>query len=286
MKPLPTAFLVLAGAAACASAPPPAPASPPPAAPAPPPSAPPDEATVDRFFEAVQGGKRDDVDHLLAASPALASASSRKGHSAFLVALFKQVGEGFLKPQDNPVLASILAHAPQLDAVEAAGAGDQARVETELRRDPGYVRRVHPIGWTPLHFAAFCNAVAVGEALLAHGADVNARAQNDFQNTPLQVALLTGQEGMVRLLLLRGADVNVRQGEGFIALHEAAQSGDVALVKLLLDAGSEVSVAGGKKHLSPLDVAIEAKRDEVVALLRARGAKETAGVASEAPKTR
>ena len=232
----------------------------------------PDAATVTDFFTAIRGGDDAKVEALLAQFPALADARSPKGRSAFLVALARPVGETFVRPQENRVLAAILARHPTLDALEAAAAGDVARVELEIERDPAYVRAVHAFGWTPLHLAAFGGQPRVAELLLAHGAEVDARAKNEFANTPLQVGLLTAQEEIARLLVAHGANVNAKQNEGFTALHEATQSGKLAIMRFLLDAGADAN-ATSEKGVTPLSLAIKRKNDEAAALLRAHGAR-------------
>jgi ankyrin repeat protein len=228
---------------------------------------------LERFFAAIDEGDVPAVERMLAGAPALAGAANPKGHSAFLVALFQEAGEGFVRPQDNRILAAVLARRPTLDPMEAAAAGDRARVEAELARDPDYVRRVHAIGWTALHFAAFGGQGAIVTSLIGHGADPDARAKNKFDNTPLQVALLTSQGDVVRILVARGVDVNARQGEGVTALHEAAQNGDASIVQMLLDAGADATVRAGKNAESALDVAVANGHPEVASLLRSHGAK-------------
>jgi uncharacterized protein len=256
------------------------PPSPPPAGPSPSPSpaaasSPPPPAATPRaddvaaFFASLRAGKDDDAVALLARVPALAHARDARGTSAFLSALARTVGEGFVRPQDNRPLAAILAQKPALDDFEAAAAGDEARVVAALANDRGYLRRVHALGWVPLHFAAFGGQPRVAELLLARGADPNVRAKNKFDNTPLQVGLLTQQAEVARVLLAHGADVDAQQGEGFTALHEAAFSGDARSAEILLAAGAKVDVRGGDKKVTALEVAVEQHKDAVAALIRA-----------------
>jgi uncharacterized protein len=265
----PIAPLVLSLALGCSAGPPaPAPTAPPASARAD--ARTPSAADIDAFFIVLRAGKDDVALALLAQTPALAHARDAKNTSAFRVALGRTIGENFLVPQENRPLAAILARKPALDAFEAAAAGDVARVQAELDKDPGYVTRLHETGWRPLHFAAFGGQPRVVELLLARGADVNVRAKNHFDNTPLQVALLTQQVEVARVLVAHGADIDAVQGEGFTALHEAAFSGDLPSAKLLLDAGANRAIAAGEKKKTALDVAVERHHDDVAALLRAR----------------
>jgi ankyrin repeat protein len=244
------------------------------------PAPPYDDAARDSFFDALKRGDDDAVAAALARTPALANARSARGHSAFLAALMRASGNGFVRPQDNRALAAILAQHPTLDAFEAAAAGDVTRVESESAKDPSYVKRVHEIGWTPLHFAAFGGQPGVVEALVARGAEIDAPAKNKFGNTALQVGCLTRQPEVTRVLIAHHADVNFKQNEGVTALHEAALSGDIDTVRMLLDAGADPNartgqIDDGSTGKSALDFARKGGHADVVALLLARGAHDS-----------
>ena len=231
------------------------------------------------LFEAIKVRDAAKVEQLLSANPALASAKRSDGTSALLLALFARQGEeGFMRPQENKMLASIVARHPTLDAFEAAAVGDQAAVSAALAADPKFVASYHPapLSWNALHFAAFGGHPGVVELLIAHAADVNAVAQTQFRNSPLQVALLTGQVEVARVLVAKGADVNFRQAEGITALHEAAQLGSEPLVELLAGAGADVNAKGADGR-TPLDIAVKAKNLGAADLLRRYGGRTGLG---------
>lgn len=87
--------------------------------------------------------------------------------------------------------------------------------------------------------------------------------------TALHSAIAKG-EAMVRLLLDRGATVNVEEAEEGVPLHRAIVGDDVAVVRLLLERGADPSyrTAAG----TPLELAIQLGRHEIVALLKDAGA--------------
>jgi len=137
---------------------------------------------------------------------------------------------------------------------------------------------------------------------IAKGAKVN---QQDFIGvTPLSMAALTGQTGIVELLIDAGADVNVRGKDGGTALHSAAFLGQFQTVELLLAKGASPNIRN-KKGESPLDAssgewndglkglvdivtgflqikvdtaAVRAGRPKAAAILRAKGGKHGAAI--------
>jgi ankyrin repeat protein len=135
-----------------------------------------------------------------------------------------------------------------------------------MAKDPGYLLSYSRNGWNPLHYAAFADNADTAAALLDAGADVNARAKNKFDNTPLQVSLLTSSRNAAKVLLDRGADVNARQAEGVTALHEAAQSGDGEIIQMLLAAGADPEAAS-PKFGKPRDMALKGGHKEAARLL-------------------
>ena len=221
------------------------------------------------LFAAIHAQDLPQVEQLLAQDPALAGRPDEKDTTPVAAALSLRKGEGFLPRRENRILAAILARNPPLRPQEVAAVGTAAQVKEQIARQPGYVRETSRIGWTPLHYAAFNDNAETALALLAAGADVNARAKNKFDNTPLQVALLTSSREAARVLLAHGADVNARQAEGITALHEAASSGDVELVRMLLAAGADPRASSGQFG-TPRDVAVKNRHDEAARLLEVR----------------
>jgi ankyrin repeat protein len=217
------------------------------------------------LFTAIRAQDLAQVEKLLATDPSLAAKADEKGVSPVSLAMGARKGEGFVPRKENRVLDSLLRRNPPLSPFETAGMGTAGQVGA-LARDPEYVRSVADNGWTPLHYAAFNDNVETASALLDAGADVNARAKNKFDNTPLQVSLLTSSRRVARLLLSRGADANARQAEGFTALHEAAQAGDLEVIRMLLDAGADPE-ARSEKFGTPYDMARKRKHAEAARLL-------------------
>lgn len=134
---------------------------------------------------------------------------------------------------------------------QAVTAGDSDAVGALLLQAPDLINGYTQDGWTPLHMAARLGHCAVVEVLLAHGADVNARAHNGLANTPLLWAVMGRQTEMVTLLLARGADVNAANTAGSTPLHKAAIEGNDSLVRLLLSHGARVNArnTGGQTPL-------------------------------------
>jgi hypothetical protein len=176
---------------------------------------------------------------------------------------------------------------------DAAKAGDVARIQTILQTTPKLVSlRDTAFGATPLHWTALRGHAEAARALLERGADVG--AVNNDGETALDVARRSKHTD-VEMLLANASQTPkarffevVRQGDaravgklledqpglirerdttyGATALHWAALRGHVEVVKLLLDRGA-VTTAVNAAGETPLDVAMRAKRQDVVRVL-------------------
>lgn len=214
-------------------------------------------ADLKLFHDRVKSGDLASVRTMLAEDPSLLDQRNEGGQPAFLLASYYQQSE---------VAAYLLSLNPQLDIYLSAVAGDVGAVLAALDGDGALLESHSSDGWTPLHLAAFFGRVEVAEALLARGANVDARSTNNMRNTPIHAAAAGGKTQMIRFLLEHGADVNATQAGGWTALHAAAQSGNRELVELLLAHHADLQ-ARAENNQAPLDLALQKGHQEVAELL-------------------
>lgn len=176
---------------------------------------------------------------------------------------------------------------------DAAKTGAVARIREILAASPGLVSvKDTAFGATPLHWAALRGQVESARVLLDKGADV--AAVNNDGETPLDVARRARKPNVEQLLAAAGSSPKirffqaVREGDedavaelldtepklvkerdaafGATALHWAALRGHTNVVELLLERGAEAG-ARNTAGETARDVALRAKREDVVALL-------------------
>jgi len=135
---------------------------------------------------------------------------------------------------------------------------DRARVDE--RRDD----------FTPLHYAARQGKVAIAQALLQNGADVQAANRHGF--TPLHAAANANHTRMVSFLLDNGADVNARYNGTQCALHDAIFFGQLPLVRLLVAAGADPNAAN-RHGWAPVHLAALQDHVEIAGYLAERADK-------------
>lgn len=123
-------------------------------------------------------------------------------------------------------------------------------------------------GDTPLHEAARHGNKEFAELLLAHGANVHAKDNSGV--TPMHVAVF-GNKECAALLLAHGADVNARDGSDETPLHWAAGEGNRDLAELLLAHGADINAASGTHKQTPMGLAAQDKRKDMVEFLRQHG---------------
>jgi ankyrin repeat protein len=87
------------------------------------------------------------------------------------------------------------------------------------------------LGWTPLAMAAFKDHVYALNALVAHGANVNAR--DDEGQTPLMIAAERNNVDSLNALVAHGAIIEATDHRGMTALVIAAQYGSDEIVEVL-----------------------------------------------------
>jgi ankyrin repeat protein len=211
-----------------------------------------------QFLDAATAGDVSKVKAMLQDDPALARAKDENGVSVIMKATY--YGK-------KDVVSALLDSGAELDVYEAAATGQTARLLELLANDTSLVNAYSPDGFTPLGFAVFFSQPEIVKALLDAGADVNLPSRESMKVTPLASAAAAKQTDLARVLIAHGANVNARAASGHIPLHEASANGNVELVKLLIESGADVN-ARTDDGKTPLDFAVEYKRDEVIELLR------------------
>jgi ankyrin repeat protein len=95
---------------------------------------------------------------------------------------------------------------------------------------------------TALHYAAQEGHAEVAALLLREGAHANSRADGDI--TPLMLACVTGNLGMVKMLYQhrQGRGLDQRSTLGWTVLHCAAHYGHEEIVRFLLLAGADPTI--------------------------------------------
>jgi ankyrin repeat protein len=74
--------------------------------------------------------------------------------------------------------------------------------------------------------------------------NIDLNFNDEWGETPLRIAVSTGNPGLVQLLIDKGAKVNFKNGINFTALHCAACSNFPEITKLLIENGAEIEPEG------------------------------------------
>ena len=206
----------------------------------------------------MQAVEQDDAGAIFAlvrADPRLRRARGEDGVSALLHALYRRRSH----------LVELLRH-DELDGFEAAALGDVERMMSLLFRDDMVPLLVNGDGWTALHLAAFFNQPATARLLIATGADIDARAENESRQRPLHAAVAAASAGIATQLLFMGACPDLQQKGGWTPLHLAAAYNRSDIAELLLEHGARLDIRDEAGD-TPVDLAARRGHAELLARL-------------------
>jgi uncharacterized protein len=143
---------------------------------------------------------------------------------------------------DQARTEELLASDPELDVFEAAAVGRTERLRELLDEDSALANAWAEDGFQPLGLASFFGHLDAVRLLLDRGAEVNSASRNDLKVMPLHSAAATpdptARFEIAKLLLEHGADPNARQQDDFTPLMAADAHGDERLRELLVEHGA------------------------------------------------
>lgn len=218
--------------------------------------------STEKLIEAIRNGNRQELESVLTAEPALATAAGPNGASPILLSVYYR----------HPELAQVLvSHGAKVGINEASAMGDLAQVKAFVAVDPKAVNEYSADGFFPLGLAIFFGHREVAEFLLQSGADVHQVARNAQHVTSLHAAIARQDFDLARTLLERGADANARQQAGFTPLHEAAAVGNERIMQLLVEHGAAINARNDEGKTS-YDMAMERSKNAAAEWLKQHGA--------------
>lgn len=207
---------------------------------------------------AVKTGDLNQFNAILTANPKLVNAFDQNRLPLILTAQYN----------GRPETINLLEEAgAEIDLFTASAIGRFDVVRQELDQWPEDVNEYGRDGFTPLQLACYFGREEIALWLLGYGADVNAVAQNGTGIAPIHAAAANGSLIILQALLAKGADVNARQQGGFTPLHTAADSNNPAMAQLFLEHGADHTLAADNGQTA-LDLALEKGHEAVVGVLR------------------
>ena len=222
---------------------------------------------VAALIAAIRSRDAKSVETLLAADPALVSATDAAGSTL----LHHAAGFGTLDS-----LTFLLDKGADVNAKNRRGSTPlfwalQEEAKVRLLVSRGATIKMRQVeGRSPVYQASLLgNGNAVLRLLLENGGDPNVATLNGL--TPLGGASLRGDVDAMRLLIDKGAHIDAKNGAGATALMAAATNGNPHAVRLLLDKGADVNVPS-KPGETALGNAAGAGNAESVKMLLDRGA--------------
>jgi ankyrin repeat protein len=146
--------------------------------------------------------------------------------------------------------------------IDAAKAGDDARVGQILANQPALASQRLPSGESPLMAALYRGHQQTVARLIELGVELDVFA-----------AAATGSIGPLERALRNPAVVNGVAYDGWTPLHLAAFFGQIDAARLLLDRGADpTAVSNNGLRNTPLHAAVAGKHQDVALLLLERGA--------------
>ncbi len=170
---------------------------------------------------------------------------------------------------------------PELHA--AVKDGDPEKVERQLAAGAVISDRIEG-GIAPIHITAITGVMSVSQLLLRYGADVDDLC--DHLLTPMFLAVVVNNVGMVGFMRSRGANINHRDEEGRTPLHWAAgvehekldRQNRLKMVNFLLESGADPTLKDDA-GMTAAQIAVTFGHEDVAAVLQELVAPE----ATEAP---
>ena len=135
------------------------------------------------------------------------------------------------------LLACLPAFPLKAGILDAASAGDHRALARAIERGSPLEER-NDQGQTALLVAVWKNDIPTALALIAAGADVNAK--DNMQDSPYLVAGAQGRTEILQAILKNGADLKSLNRFGGTALIPAAEKGHPETVALLIAAGVDL----------------------------------------------